>query len=123
MSREYCLSYLRHELSIAKTRNDPARLGVAIYAAQFAANPSGEMHTLYDVDIKMESLIHSQYTDREDMELVLSFLEKGCMTPQHCERLSGILIHKHSFVLPTPLDQHTLALLENDSWLLYLIIN
>jgi hypothetical protein len=112
MSRASLLSNLRHEMSIAKTLEDPGRLSDAIYAAQLAVSPSDKTQTPDAVKENTEFIRRNRYTDRDDMEFVLRFFEQGSTTPEHCEQLATLLIHKHSFKLTKPVDPQALAQLE-----------
>jgi hypothetical protein len=103
-------------MSAARTGKDHVLLRDAIYATQLTVCPEGTEHTADEVGMKMQSMRRTRYCYRQDMEFLLSFLEKGSMTVEHCERMAKLLIAKHGFPLRTPVDPQALEMLRSSEF-------
>jgi hypothetical protein len=104
MSSALYLRTLRRELSIAKTSNCHSTLAATITQTKDTVSPTDTAHSDVEVASQVLFFLSTRYTDREDTKLLLHFLGKGSITDKQCTELARILVDKHKFDLPNPLD-------------------
>jgi hypothetical protein len=100
------------ELSKAKIHHDHQTLAGMIASIQDTISPKDKAHTDVEAEHQICFFIGARYTDREDIRILLHFLEKGSIKHEQCTELARILVNKHKFDLPNPLDPDLRAELE-----------
>ena len=98
------LHILRREISIAKTSHSHSTLAATITQTKDTVSPKDTAHSDVEVEDQIGIFMCTPYTDREHTQTLLSFLQKGSITDKQCTELARILVDKHKFDLPNPLD-------------------
>ncbi len=83
-----------------------------IASIQDTISPKDRTYSDAEAENQICFFMCARYTDREDMRILLHFLEKGSITDEQCTELARILVNKHKFDLPDPLDPELRAELE-----------